>query len=112
MALALGGCVLTNRDRNTALGSAMDARRDAASVEVMADTPVRAYRVLGEVAVTVRRGLRFTPNPTREQVVAALQEEAAAAGADAVIDVVVQPVRWDLSYAGYRQGAARAVVWQ
>lgn len=92
--------------RNTAI----PATTNPADILVTEDKMTgRSFLTLGELKVTVNKTTAFHPAPTREMVIAKLQEDAAKLGANAVIgaevtNVVVSPFSW-----GTRTGTGTAV---
>lgn len=54
---------------------------------IESDITDRKYQVLGDVEATVNKTTAFNKSPTKDQVNAKLQQEAAKIGADAVIMV-------------------------
>jgi hypothetical protein len=70
----------------TASAAAKPAPRSASQITVSEnDITDRPYRALGDISVTVSKWTIFDADPTRAKVNEALQEKAAALGADAVI---------------------------
>lgn len=76
------------------------------------DITDRPYRSLGDIDVTVKKWTIFDADPTREQVGKALQEKAAAMGADAVVLVRYGTVGIGLMSWGQMDGQGRAVAFQ
>ena len=73
------------------------------------DIADRPYTVLGDLEVTVNKMTLLHPDPTRESIDAALREEAAKIGADAVILVRYGTVGISLMSWGSLDGQGRAV---
>ncbi|WP_052265347.1 hypothetical protein [Ruegeria sp. ANG-R] len=74
-----------------------------------AGDPGRQYTKITDLKVTVNKTTAFHPSPTPELVIAKLKEEAAAVGANAVIntkisEVHITPLSW-----GSRTGTGEAV---
>ena len=68
-------------------------------VIITSDDIKQKYIVMGKIEVTVNKTTAFHPDPTKEIVDSALQEKAAAIGADAVIEVVYHGPR--ISFASW-----------
>ncbi|MEM6376129.1 MAG: heavy metal-binding domain-containing protein [Pseudomonadota bacterium] len=71
--------------------------------------PAGSYDVVTDLVVSVNKTTAFNANPTREQVVAKLQEEAASIGANAVINAEISEVQVSLMSWGTRNGKGQAV---
>lgn len=98
----------------TAAAPAASARPvlDPAQVMLTAGDVDRPYDVLGDIAVTVNKTTVFHPDPTPALVDARLREQAAAMGADAVINVTYGKVGMSLMSWGSLDGSGRAVKWR
>ena len=68
-------------------------------VVITSDNINKEYTIMGKIEVTVNKTTAFHPDPTKEIVDLALQEKAAAIGADAVIEVVYHGPR--ISFASW-----------
>jgi hypothetical protein len=74
------------------------------------DITDRAYKVLGDIEVTVNKTTIFNKDPTREMVDQKLREEAAKLGADAVVLVRYGTVGISFMSWGSLEGRGRAVL--
>lgn len=74
------------------------------------DISDRKYKALGDIEVTVNKTTIFNSDPTREQVNAELQKEAAKLGADAVILVRYGTTGISFMSYGALNGKGRAIV--
>lgn len=83
--------------------------KQAGDVTLFAGTPKRAYTVIGPVDVAVNKLTAFHPNPSVEQAEIALREEAAALGADAVINVKIGDVGVSMMSWGTRKAEGTAI---
>jgi hypothetical protein len=113
VALLLGGCATWSTSQmEEAKGAPAAARAAKAAGDVIvteSDITNRPYTVIGDIAVTVNKTTIFHPDPTRELVNEALQKEAAARGADAVVLVRYGTVGISLLSWGSLEGKGRAV---
>lgn len=83
---------------------------DPARIEIFeGDIKDRRYSVLGEIAVTLNKLTAFHPDPTREQAIQRLREEAGKLGADAVINAEIGEVGLGLLTWASRDAKGRAV---
>lgn len=78
-------------------------------VIITSDDIKQKYIVMGKIEVTVNKTTAFHPDPTKEIVDLALQEKAAAIGADAVIEVVYYGPRISFASWGTMEGVGTAV---
>jgi uncharacterized protein YbjQ (UPF0145 family) len=99
----------SNTVRGGAVGSAATAPAARDIVVTEEDITDRAYRVLGDVNVTVNKTTIFNADPTREMVNEKLREEAHALNADAVILVRYGSVGIGLMSWGSLDGKGRAI---
>ncbi|WP_299295140.1 heavy metal-binding domain-containing protein [uncultured Tateyamaria sp.] len=79
------------------------------SIQVFEEAPNRAFSSLGEIEIDVNKLTAFHPNPTREQAIERLRQEAAKRGADAIINVTVGEVKISPISWGSRNATATAV---
>lgn len=115
---ALSACVVNDKGHYTTTppktktdASAVEAveATPPSSVELIAERPDRAFTELGPVKVSVNKLTAFHRNPSVADVQIALQEKAAALGADAVIDVDITEVRPSIVSWGTRTGSGIAI---
>ena len=78
-------------------------------VVITSDNINKEYTIMGKIEVTVNKTTAFHPDPTKEIVDLALQEKAAAIGADAVIEVVYHGPRISFASWGTMEGVGTAV---
>ena len=78
-------------------------------VIITSDDIKQKYTVMGKIEVTVNKTTAFHPDPTKEIVDLALQEKAAAIGADAVIEVVYHGPRISFASWGTMEGVGTAI---
>lgn len=71
--------------------------------------PGRSYEALGDLKVTVNKTTAFHPAPTREAVIAKLQQDAAKLGGNAVINAEISDVQVSAFSWGTRTGTGTAV---
>ena len=76
---------------------------------VQGDLAGKSYEKLTDLQVTVNKTTAFSANPTADQVIAKLKEEAASIGADAVINAEVSNVQVSAFSWGSRTGTGEAV---
>jgi len=101
-----------NQDRNrrkTTQRQKIDPAVVAAIAVTENDITDRPYDVVGDIKVTVNKTTIFNKDPTREQVDEKLREEAAKAGANAVILVRYGTVGIGMMSWGSLDGQGRAV---
>jgi len=67
---------------------------------------------MGKIEVTVNKTTAFHPDPTKELIDLALQEKAAAIGADAVIEVIYHGPRISFASWGTMEGVGTAVQYE
>ena len=112
-ALLLSACSSSWSTSNTVRGGAVGAAANApAASEIIVteeDITDRAYRVLGDINVTVNKTTIFNADPTREMVNLELREEAHKLNADAVILVRYGSVGIGLASWGSLDGKGRAI---
>ena len=94
--------------------SAVNAAAKAPDQVILTEGDItnRPYRSLGDIDVTVKKWTIFDADPTRELVGKALQEKAAAMGADAVVLVRYGTVGIGFTSWGQMDGQGRAVAFQ
>ncbi len=71
--------------------------------------PGRSYDRLGPLKVTVNKTTALHPAPTREAVIAKLQEDAAKLGGNAVIEATISETQISAFSWGTRTGTGTAV---
>ena len=95
--------------RGGAVGAAANAPAASEIIVTEEDITDRAYRVLGDINVTVNKTTIFNADPTREMVNLELREEAHKLNADAVILVRYGSVGIGLVSWGSLDGKGRAI---
>ncbi len=65
------------------------AATPAAYIQTFDGTPNRTFTALGDIEIEVSKLTAFHPDPTREDALERLRQEASKRGADAVINVTV-----------------------
>ena len=87
------------------------AQSNPAEIQLLTGTPERAYTQLGPIKVTVNKLTAFHPNPSVEAVEEAMRKEAAALGADAIIQVDFRhPYRYAQLGRAHRQRHRRQIL--
>jgi len=81
-------------------------------VIITSDDIKQKYIVMGKIEVTVNKTTAFHPDPTKELIDLALQEKAAAIGADAVIEVIYHGPRISFASWGTMEGVGTAVQYE
>ncbi len=90
--------------------AAIEPEKNAADVILTEnDITDRAYRVLGDIEVTVNKTTIFHRDPTRELVALKLREKAAELNADAVILVRYGTIGMSMMSWGSLDGRGRAI---
>lgn len=86
-AAMLSGCASYRVSSNVEPAAALSARPTEEVLITEESLPLRAYRLIGPLEVSVKKLTVFHKDPTKEQADAALREKAAGMGADAVMEV-------------------------
>ena len=114
--ILLSGCATYSSSKFISAGSYETVISDKiiipSEVIITSDDIKQKYIVMGKIEVTVNKTTAFHPDPTKELIDFALQEKAAAIGADAVIEVIYHGPRISFASWGTMEGVGTAVQYE